>query len=130
MADGINHLSLADGSHDVKLKWAPDMKQTVRVKTTLLHFDGRERPLAYFSPHFEEEWPVSFIVDTEQDGDQWALLRELLDGTYFGQPLLWTDVFGNAFNCVVTVDDVTREMLLGGATGRYQRVAFKISRVE
>lgn len=127
--DGFNHLSLPSGLGMVRLKWAPDIKQNVKVKTTLVQFDGRSRPVAYFSPHFEEEWQVSFIVDTVQDADQFALLRALLDGASFGQVLLWTDVFGNSFNCVVTVDPVTREMIVGGSTGRYQRVGFKVSRV-
>lgn len=137
-ADGKNHLTWSDGSHDVSFSWKPSVTQTLDYKTKLLHFDGRPWPLAYFMEFGDESWDVSFMIDTVQDGDQFANLRALVDGAYSKQVLVWTDVFGNQFNCVVTVDPVSRDMLLGGVIGnvagrplggQYQQVKLKVHRV-
>lgn len=137
-ADGFNHLTWGDGSHDVKFAWSPTIRQTLDYNTELMHFDGRPWPLAYFKEYGDEEWNVEFLIDTVQDGDQFANLRALIDGAFSKTVLVWTDVFGNQINCVVTVDPVTREMVLGGQPGqvsgrplggRFQKVRFIIHRV-
>lgn len=129
-ADGYNHLTKLDGSFDVKLRAAPVMRQSIEVKSEVIHFDGRKWPLAYFGEHTDETWDVEFVIDTVKDGDQWGNLRAILDGAQRGNVLVWTDVFGAQFHCVVSTDPSTREMMLGGVTGQFARVALKITRVE
>ncbi len=138
-ADGKSHLTWPDGTHDVAFSWQPTIRQELDVKTTLLHFDGRTWPLAYFQEHGDESFDVEFLIDSLTDGDQWGNLRALVDGAYSRQKLVWTDVLGNQFNCVVTVDPVSREYILGGVPafvsgrplgGRFQRVKFKLIRIE
>lgn len=138
-ADGYNHLTWPDGTHDVKFKWQPDMQQSISLKTIVHEFDGRQWPLAYWGEHSMEEFNVSFMFDKLVDGDQFSNLRTLVDGAFSRTVLVWTDVFGNQFNCVVTVEPITRRFVLGGAPvlggpgplgGRYQTVSFKVTRVE
>jgi hypothetical protein len=138
--DGLNHLTLADGTHDVAFSHMPAMRQQLELKTTLMHFDGRAWPLAYFQERSDETWSVDFIVDRADaagpgGGDVWANLRGLIDGADKQKVLVWTDQFGSQINCVITVDPVSRDMLLGGGVvagfpGRYQKVSFQIHRVE
>jgi hypothetical protein len=138
-ADGKNHITWPDGTHDVAFSWDPRVSQSVEVKTKLMHFDGRTWPLAYFQEHSDEEFEVDFLVDKVNDGDQFGNLRALVDGAYSRTTLVWTSVFGDQFNCIVTTDPVTREFVLGGVPtsvsgrplgGRFQRVKFKVTRVE
>lgn len=137
-ADGYNHLTWGDGTHDVKFKWQPTDRQALDYKTSLMHFDGRPWPLAFFKEYGDEKFDVSFMVDTLIDGDQWANLRALVDGAFSKTILVWTDVFGHQFNCVVTVDPVMRDFVLGGIPGqvsgrplggRFQTVHFTVHRV-
>lgn len=137
--DGKNHLTWPDGSHDVSFASAPVISQAIDSATVLRKFDGRQWPLAYFQEHSSEHWDVDFMVDLLVDGTAWDNLRLLVDGAFSRNKLVWTDVFGYQINCVVNVDPVTRDMILGGVPasvsgrplgGRFQRVKFTIHRVE
>lgn len=138
--DGYNHLTKLDGTADVKFRWAPTITQELDAGTVLMRFDGRQWPLAFFKEFSDEGWDVEFMIDTLNDGDQWANLRALVDGAQKGLVTVWTDVFGNQFNCVVTTKPVTRNLLLGAPSttssgrplgvARFQRVKLHIDRVE
>jgi len=138
-ADGKNHLSWPDGTHDAAFSWDPSVRQEIDIPTTIRHFDGRQWPLAYFAEYGDEKWDVDFLIDTVTDGDQWTNLRNLIDGPYSRHALVWTDVFGNQVNVVCTVEPASRQFVLGGVPGnvsgrplggRFQRVRFSMTRIE
>ncbi len=137
--DGYNHLTKQDGTMDVKFKSDPKISQTVEWDTVLHRFEGRAQPLAYFKEFLQSEtWDCDFFVDEVADGASWTnLLALVITKTV----LKWTDVFGNQINVVASVTPATRDMIIGGVPipagggvgprgGQYQRVKFKLHRVE
>ena len=126
--DGYHHLTLPDGSADCRFRYQPRISETVDVPIQLLHFDGREYPVAYFGEGTDETHELDFMIDTEQDGDQWTNLRALLDGASRGSVLVWTDQFGAQISCVLRTP--SRELLVGRSPGRFQHVRFRLERVE
>lgn len=126
-SDGYNHVRALGGSPDATFKWQPQMKHALKSVTTVMKFEGRTWPVAYFSDDNDETFDVSFLIDKVVDGDQWANLRTLLLSKAV---LVWDDTFGNTFNCVVTIDEVSRDMLVSPSKGRFQQVHFTVTRVE
>ncbi len=116
--------TLSNGAVTATFKLAPVITETGEPKTEFMAFDGRTFPLAYFGANKEETRQLEFFVNVAVEGDQYANLQLLM-----GQVCVWTDAFGSSINCVVT--SPSRDYVVGGPTpGQYQRVRFKLTKVE
>lgn len=127
VGDSYNHL--VGGAVDVRLRWAPEMSRDIGGNADSMEFEGREYPVAFFGEGTTEDWDLLFLVRTDVDGDVWGDLMNLHVGSGRGQVLLWTDTFGNSFNCRIR-GKPRQEYVVNGSDQNLYKIRLQLERVE
>lgn len=118
-------LGLPDGSAAVQFRWNPKRRESFKVESRLMEFDGREHPLGFAGIGSDHEWDINFMLYGPLDElDQTNAIRTLVDEKR-GRTFMWRDNLGNLVYC--WVDRYDRE--LGRPTPR-SSLSFRLREVD